>query len=284
MKSSNILLTLALAGSLATAPAFAANITIQDNDPTTGGVFAGGINTIPGVVEDNEVETGAAHGQAWDMEGFFINGSTLSMVGGYSLTNGQTHSGYIYKPGDLFIKIGGGSPSPAPDPSGTGVVNGTIPNYGGYTFVVDLTYGGPAQGIGASQGSANVYLLDGASVLDSVTYDWMGSNPWRYSSGGTLVASTAISYTTGLSNAAVGFAGGYHNKLDVSMNFLYNLGYIDENYADVVWFSYTMECGNDSLKGQWNDGFDRISDSASTLGLLGLGLAALAGLSRRRRS
>ena len=40
-----------------------------------------------GPKEDQEVESGNATGQAWDMEGFFLEGTTLSMVGGRDLPN-----------------------------------------------------------------------------------------------------------------------------------------------------------------------------------------------------
>ena len=51
-----------------------------------------------------------------------------------------------------------------------------------------------------------------------------------------------------------------------------------------VWFSYTMECGNDSLKGKYAGGFYRTPDSAASVLLIGLGLAAMGffGLKSRR--
>ena len=51
-----------------------------------------------------------------------------------------------------------------------------------------------------------------------------------------------------------------------------------------IYFSYTMQCGNDSMKGEADGGgFREVPDGGSTLLLLGSGLSALFGLKRRTR-
>ena len=43
--------------------------------------------------EDNETESGMVQSQAWDLEGFFIDGKKLTIVGGYNFYTGQAAGG-----------------------------------------------------------------------------------------------------------------------------------------------------------------------------------------------
>ena len=40
-------------------------------------------------VEDNEVAPGCVASQVWDLEGFFLDGNMLTMVGGFNYVTGQ---------------------------------------------------------------------------------------------------------------------------------------------------------------------------------------------------
>ena len=51
-----------------------------------------------GIQEDQEVEPGCIPGQLWDLEGFFLDGTMLTMVGGFDFENG--YGGY--QSGDIF--------------------------------------------------------------------------------------------------------------------------------------------------------------------------------------
>jgi hypothetical protein len=258
--------------------ASAVNITVADNDPTANG-FAGGPRGVGG--EDNETEGGTLSSQAWDMEAFVVSGTTLYLVGGYNMQAGEYGAGGsvvpgMLTPGDLFIKVGGSNPGFQPDTANSGDV--TNAGYG-YTYAVDLT-----QPVGATGATATTYALSSSSVLNTVIYDQFGANPWKYSSGGTSIGDRGINYTSGLSDAAVNsllgisVTGGAHNVLAVDLSFL------SVAAGTTVYFSYTMECGNDSLKGQYAGGFDRVPDGGTSARLIGLGLAAmsLVGLKRRQ--
>lgn len=256
----HLLLAAALTVCLAASPII---ITSPDNNPGTvyGTSWDG---------EDEETEPGTLIGQQWDMEGFVLDGSTLYIVGGYDMANGFGG----FKPGDLFIKVGGAAPGFSPTSSAGQVSNS---NYG-YTHAIDLT-----QPVGATAATAGIYSLSGSSVLDSVTYDSLGSNPWRYASGGTQISARGINLSTtndaGLFSAlGLPAIGGNHYVLAV------DLGFLSVATGTDVYFSYTMECGNDSLKGYYSGGFDRIPDRATSALLIGLGLAAvgLAALKRRK--
>lgn len=248
--------------------ATAVNITIADN--AAGGGFGGGPRGQGN--EDQETEPGTVQSQIWDMEAFTIVGSKLYIFGGYNLNTGDAATGY--KPGDLFIKIGGSAPSGLPNTANSG--NDVIPNNYVYNYAVILS-----GGLGSS---AAVQSLNANSKLLAVEFDQFNSNPWTYSSDAVSTTSTATSYTAGLSDALVlgtynvDLKGGAHNILEVDLAFL---GAVASGTD--VWFSYTMQCGNDSLKGQYGGGF-RIPDAGATFMLLGLGLGTLAVVGRKLRA
>ena len=81
--------------------ALATNITILDgNANSETGWYGKG--------EDQEVEPGMVANQNWDMEGFFLDGLTLTIVGGFDFINGvvgNQDSGVDRKwtSGDIFI-------------------------------------------------------------------------------------------------------------------------------------------------------------------------------------
>ena len=118
-----------------------------------------------------------------------------------------------------------------------------------------------------------------------MVYDDRGANPWRYSSGGTNIANGGISYTAGVADGgaalvALGLGhlvGGSHNILAI------DLSYLSVTAGTTVYFSYTMECGNDSIKGEYSGGFDRVPDETASVLLIGLGLAAMSVVGFKRR-
>ncbi len=264
----------------------ATNITI--NDYNAGNGFGGGPTGVG--LEDNETEPGTIHSQVWDMEAFVIANSTtfhggagatsLFLVGGYDINNGVTSGGYNYKSGDLFIKLG----SPAgflPTNTSIGYANVSNGTYYAYDYAIDLS----AIGMGIGLGSTTVYDLKASSLMTTVIYDQLRSNPWKYLNGSPVdgSATTGIRYTEGYANNAPalaslglgGLLGGLHNILEIDMAFL-------AGTTGPVYFHYTMECGNDMIKGSYGGGFDAPDASASII-LIGLGLVtvAVAGFKRR---
>lgn len=271
-------------------------ITMPDYNSTLWGFTGAGSLTAGGYSnrgnygtshEDNETEGGTIAGQQWDMEAFVLNGTQLSIVAGFDLLNGvQAHN---ISSGDLFIKVGGNQPGHTPDQQGAGNVYNS--NYS-YTYAVDLSkatrFGNASFGA-----TAQVYSLNSNTTLNTVIYDQFGSNPWKYDNNnaynnqtsGTGTA-TGISYLTGQYNnspalQALGLGwlqGGYHNILTIDLSFM--VGTVTPNTP--VYFSYTMECGNDSLKGSYNGGFYRVPDEVSSILLIGLGLTAIAAVGLKR--
>ena len=61
--------------------AWALNITISDGNYDS--------SSWNGDYEDNEVEPGMVTGQDWDLEAFVLNGTWLSLIGGYDFINGR---------------------------------------------------------------------------------------------------------------------------------------------------------------------------------------------------
>lgn len=304
----NKYISLLAAGSLlvSASSAFALNfnITVADNRNSPGtynsftGSGGGGLGSNTAGVgfgqEDQETEPGTISNQLWDMEAFVVDNEALKLyiVGGYNMQNGEAGSGGVVSgrllPGDLFIKVGGTQPLPNPTTNTPAtVVNSTYGN-NGYTYAIDLSL--PLPGTGTFGSTTNRYNLNANSVLDTVIYDSFGANPWKFNSGATSTSTVGISYTTGLLNgaaqlnalnlggllgAAVG-SGRVHNIMEVDLSFLAGV-------QDDVYFSYTMECGNDSLKGLYSGGFDSVPDGATSILLIALGLVSMVVFGSKRR-
>ncbi|MCP4401345.1 MAG: PEP-CTERM sorting domain-containing protein [bacterium] len=205
--------------------------------------------------EDQEVEPGMQHGQKWDLEGFFLNGDTLSIVGGYNFKDGQ--SGWM--PGDIFIDVTGDAVFG--DIHGTeGNGHNDVPNTFGYDYVIDLK----------SDFAYDVYKIDDTSTVTTAFYAAnQGSSPWQYVSGGTEVLDEngVAAYKT-YDEDILGFEGGYHNVITA----------LDLSFLDGKGFTvhYTMGCGNDNLMGEFKP-----VPEPSTLLLLGLGLLGIVGVTRK---
>ena len=78
---------------------YGTNVTINDglNDSGNSG---GGIGE-----EDTEVEPGTNLAQKWDMEGFFLDDQSLTMIGGFDYENGNQNFDK-YTAGDIFLAVG----------------------------------------------------------------------------------------------------------------------------------------------------------------------------------
>lgn len=247
-----VILVFAVAAALLTGSGYASNITISDQNYSSADWH---INQ-----EDQEVEPGMAHGQVWDLEGFFLDGTKLSMIGGYDFRGGQ--SGMMS--GDIFIDVTGDAVYG--DIHGVSNGNRSALNSYGYDYVIDLDW---------LTLTYDVFSIDGtANITTSYYKQNQGSNPWRYESGGDLISEdVGFLYLAGVTGFDAILAGAWHNQLIVDIGFLRGHGY--ESFTS----HYTMQCGNDNLMGS----APIPNPEPGTMLLLGSGLLGIAGIVRKKQ-
>ncbi len=260
--------TLGLCGLLAAFGAFATDITIFDK--VAGNNF--GSDSRAGIQEDNETEPGTISNQSWDLEAIYLNGKSLSIIGGFNFQAGNSGQ----NSGDIFIDVNGNATWGTDVYSGSSDGLFTVSNSTyKYDYVIHFT-GRTFNGAGtdANQGLANlnykVYSLTESTTQLTAYYRINDeANPFTWASGGTEVASgTATQTDLGTANYN-GLTGGQRYALGGL-----DLSFLSDAELSGALFKFTMECGNDNIVG-------RVPDGGATVCLMGLGLTVL-GLARRR--
>ncbi len=244
------------------------NITVNDQVNGSTSWYGSAANTSV-AREDNEVETNCLTGQAWDMEAFFLEGYTLSMVSGFDLINGNGG----FASGDVFIDIDGNAVYGTNNAGSNSNMNGNaiVSNTFGYDYALDLVF---------EQGGSyyyDVYALEGSSTVKVYYAQNDESNPWSYNDGGTWLGSSGITYSSNLTDAQVGngLQGGLHNVAQFDLSFLK----FDQEFMGNFTTHFTMGCGNDNLMGK---GTAPVPEPATLL-LLGSGLLGLAGFRKKSK-
>jgi len=246
-------------------------VTIYDEDSANQNWYRAG--------EDGEVEPGMAHGQKWDLEGFFLNNNTLTMVGGYDFWDGQySTSGHggsdrnnNFSSGDLFISVD--RPLFGANDINNSAVDGNVveKNRYGYDYVFDLDFEAATWALYA--------IDDQTDVVTSYYRQNQQSNPWQFDAdrGMNSLATGAIGYEDQtFTDAETGKQGVKHYAASFDLSALYAQLSQDET----LFAHFTMECGNDNLMGSWEA---TVVPEPATLALLTLGLGGLVA-SRRKQA
>ena len=263
-----LIITIFLSSSVSQALTLGENITIWD-----------GMGVENGNHEDNEVEPGCVASQIWDLEGFFLDGYTLTMVGGYDFVGGAGGQAS----GDLFIDIDGNAEY-GPDNDGDGYNHSIIKNTFGYDYVLDIDF--------ASKTYDVIQLTtETETETESIYYNInQESNPWKYYSGGNAVAGyqgiSFAGYWKDLADDEVAGLSGWDSiNLDTSENDISNshyavafdLSFLGHGTSFISHF--TMACGNDDLMGSGAVP----APEPSTIILMCAGLLGLIGIRRIKR-
>ncbi len=230
-------------------------ITIYDGTSSTDKVWYG-------QREDDEVEPGCVRDQIWDLEGFYLNGSILSMVGGYDFENGV----HNVTSGDIFIDTDGdydhGSTASTSNP-GNKLVQDTF----GFEYVLDIDF---------LNKTYSVYELSDSSTVTVYYGINQGSNPWQYNASDNteiaLFSDKSFDYKPRLDSPEVdNLSGDIHNVASFDLSFLAP----GTNFVS----HFTMGCGNDNLMGKSTTPVPE----PTTIALMFAGMLGLVGIRKKKK-
>lgn len=236
-----------------------------------------------GVQEDQEVALGMPTGQSWDLEGFFLNGDKLFIVGGMNFANDTGQNNWRdRRMGDIFFDLDGDVTYGPDSPAG----NGTH----GYEYALRLLFYKKGQVPGTY--SYDLYQLSSSSVTLGVHYsDNRYSNPWRLKPETVtetvdekqvvtfpeLVGTGTFNYHRNLDHGDVAdLLGDVHYAVELSLTGA--LSFLD---GASFMTHLTPSCGNDNLMGFTEVPIPGVVPIPGAVILLGSGLIGLAGVRRK---
>ncbi len=208
--------------------------------------------------EDNTVDFASQTGQEWDLEAFMLDADlhTLTLVSGYDLVNGADN----IRPGDIFVDVD------ATD------IDGAY----GYEYAIDYSIN-----LDIGTGTYSVYAITSASDLLPISGSYSpehdGANPFEFNTAaynpiytGTATYGDGSNYGFADWQNEDGSAGTDHYALTLEgiNNIMLPTG-AQLNLEEIgTGFHYTMECGNDVLRGRVPEPASLVFLCASLLGLV----------------
>jgi hypothetical protein len=258
--------------------AVATNITI--NDGYVDSLALGGPRAKGG--EDQEVERGSDTSQNWDFQAFFLDGGKLGVVAGFDMNTGVSSGGTAYTMGDIFVRIG----------SAVNYEAQTLAQReAGWDYVIhfDSRTWNAAAGTGykvyqnTATDTLTVTPTQGANALFKTANN--NAKKWVVTPGADVPVFTSnanaayeddrtSAYVTSTYGADMDFlpaTGGAHDVLKGI-----ELSWLPVGLGEAYFYT-TMMCGNDLLAGKG------VPDGGLTLAMLGMSLAGLGAVARRRR-
>jgi hypothetical protein len=247
-----------LAGALVTGQvAKAIDITLQNDGQSVGTGWYG-------PHENNETEPGTEQGQRWDLENIFLNGTALTIRGGFDFANGVNVGSRTIHRGDILIDLNGDAKYPWTSAMGPKNLNTTFK----YDYAIRFNQ------TDTSNLRYQIVRLGSGSTFDVVT-DVPASNPWRVSDNSLVYDPSSVG-VAGLTSYTDG--EGIHWDLTVDLGvggYAALLGDMASSMNGAL-FHYSIECGNDVIVG-------KVPDGGMTLVLLGLSFGALVAWNRRQK-
>ncbi len=233
------------------------NITIYDGQTSntySSSTTKMGYDGIGQDKEDQETEPNTLRSEDWDLEGVFLNGTVLSLVGQWNFINGEDGASSTYD------KDGDGKYT-----SGDIFINTDTDSDYEYVFDVDWL--------------SKKYTLYGiiSAQLINPSYKTPDSDPWKIDVSKSTLKNLSNGYLTLGTDSSDQFYGNSIHNVVSGFDLMPILLDLDVDSLDFK-VHFTMECGNDEMEGQ---GTAPVPEPATVI-LMGIGLIGVAGFGRKK--